>query len=479
MIKKSINIIDSLMLGHLKLSTRIFMTIIIVIMITVVLDSCSNNKGVSDRTLITDLESYEESPVFSCYNMTVDDIEVIKRQTLPEQQKDSVWVKVSCSNDKAKGIMYFLMKYTLYNDGFLINDISEYNRSKWKFTPVKGLSNEEVESLLHDYNMRNIENSPSWFGDYDTWEIEIISNEFETIDYLEYYSDSSVFVEYKQTKSFDSCDVTQIKTGELCFNNTISDWDIGGEWFVVDTEIEESTTHSWDIEGLWKDEANEWSLTISKAEGNSYSFDVEYTGDGVISRIVEMIGKYSTELILKDPEAKDPYAFVSFKTKRTSINYGDYTDDYPSIQLRLYANGEVEIAYGDDDSTHWTKWDDLQRESDAESKSEKSNETSQTATDSILYDAENENGVISELDHINKNESNLSQTDPTNIIVVFIVIILLGLLVVLSYKHSVKTQIDNVCENNDLKTERNNEYTDLDVSNIESNVNDFDLDIKE
>ncbi len=50
--------------------------------------------------------------------MEIDRFEIVKRQTLPEQQTDQVWVKASASNDEKEGELYFVMKYTLYNEGW-------------------------------------------------------------------------------------------------------------------------------------------------------------------------------------------------------------------------------------------------------------------------------------------------------------------------------------------------------------------------
>lgn len=109
-----------------------------------------NNFNVKNETeLMADLKNSE---VFFPYcELTIQEIEILKRKTDKENKIDTVYVKVKADNTSI-GISCMLsyeMKYLLYNDGWLLEDVKRYHDGIWEVTkPTEKLVLTELYSRI-------------------------------------------------------------------------------------------------------------------------------------------------------------------------------------------------------------------------------------------------------------------------------------------------------------------------------------------
>lgn len=166
-------------------------------------------------------EDLSEQLLFKNYvdmlDISISDLEVIKRQTTVEDKTDQAWVHVDVSGPRVEGDMYYLMTYELYNDGWLLENVIENDRNQWHFVPLEGPT-EDVWSWMLG-NAENINTTLDLEAGYSeiTW---------ETID-------SYTWCEFYYTKSLG------------CYFNSLS-----GLWESGEPQ-ELACREKWHIDGTW------------------------------------------------------------------------------------------------------------------------------------------------------------------------------------------------------------------------------------
>lgn len=90
------------------------------------------------------------------YALALTDFKVIKRQTTPEEKIDKVWVAVDAETSsadyyyKVNGHLECVMTYGLYNNGWILDEISTEGDTAWTFKPLGGYSDAIVADMLID-----------------------------------------------------------------------------------------------------------------------------------------------------------------------------------------------------------------------------------------------------------------------------------------------------------------------------------------
>lgn len=112
-------------------------------------ESVSNpNAPKSEEQMLTDLEDrsfFEES-------MILDSLTVIKRQTKQEDRTDVVYVTVKSHNEKVETARSFVLTYNLYNEGWILDDISSYWEGENTAKPLAGPDDSMLDALFLRYN---------------------------------------------------------------------------------------------------------------------------------------------------------------------------------------------------------------------------------------------------------------------------------------------------------------------------------------
>ena len=94
------------------------------------------------------LESYAYSDFFDIESSTVENFKIVKRQTVPENNSDTVWVPIDVKDEEKSAQLSYIMTYILYNDGWRLENIAQDRMSVWFFSPLQGPSEEITKKYV-------------------------------------------------------------------------------------------------------------------------------------------------------------------------------------------------------------------------------------------------------------------------------------------------------------------------------------------
>lgn len=244
----------------------VFLSLLFIFLLMLSFSSCGKSSGVGESVLKNDLSQSEK---FSIYNMNIDSLKIRKRQTLPEDQVDTVWVDTEVSNESVEGTMSFVMKYTLYNDGWELNSIQDDSTETWSFKPRKGLSNEELIDLLK--------------VDFDeSAKISITSNDASSYTDFENISNAELVALFTVNEKHTYCDAIREFKCYIEFDSTYpGEYSFPGKWIASNIEEISTKAINWDILGHWKGGQisflSEFEIDVYPGDmDNTYLFEWKY-----------------------------------------------------------------------------------------------------------------------------------------------------------------------------------------------------------
>ncbi len=129
------------------ITRRTIIPMLAIVLILCLLCGCTPELRAEDGVK-SDLSS---SSVFQQYfddEQSITDFIVTKRQTDTDNKADTVWVEVWAENEEKSADLSFIMQYTLYNDGWLLENVAENRESQWEFTPESGPSEDLISSTI-------------------------------------------------------------------------------------------------------------------------------------------------------------------------------------------------------------------------------------------------------------------------------------------------------------------------------------------
>lgn len=106
----------------------------------------------NEREIVADLQ---KNPAFISETVEIDSCEIIKRQTNNDSKSDLVYLTVYVNEDELTCVLSFFMEYTLYNDGWILENVSRYDDGPWS---IEGLPINRISS--------DVINSDFYFNDY-------------------------------------------------------------------------------------------------------------------------------------------------------------------------------------------------------------------------------------------------------------------------------------------------------------------------
>ena len=239
------------------------LAVIFFVIAILMLTGCGK-KPASEATLKEDLYNSSNFSRFSeQLGMKITNLEVVKRQTTTEDKVDTVWVKIKAAGDTAEGEMYYKMTYNLYNDGWLLETITDDDVDSWYFEPLCGVPDEEIAGYI-----------PA--------EAEILEN---TVD-LEAATQTVTYT-YEEPHLY--CDVTYKKQLVFDFGDVYYSFGMcePGTWGFRD-EVDAGSYEDWHgIEGTWQYTdtiftrlTGTYTLVIDDFSPGSHAFDEPDSYDG-------------------------------------------------------------------------------------------------------------------------------------------------------------------------------------------------------
>lgn len=126
----------------------------------------------SEKEIVEDLQ---ESNYFF-QGVTITDYEIIKRQTNKEDKTDIVYIHVDAGNENLSCSISYQMVYTLYNEGWILDEVYEYEPGIWEVIPLTGVSDTGIQAFINSYIER---------GRYDAVEIADRTLYLDTYTWME------------------------------------------------------------------------------------------------------------------------------------------------------------------------------------------------------------------------------------------------------------------------------------------------------
>lgn len=189
----------------------------------------------------------------SMLGLEISSLSIVKRKTTQNEKDDQVWVCVDATNGEVNARMYYLMVYTLYNDGWLLEYATTDSVDLWMYTPLCRLSDEIVRS-------------------YIPTDAEIKSVQFDA-------DTGRQDVSYRYVEPYHYCDVITDAVIHFSFGSTYFGQ---GLWSNEGTDITVSTEWG-DITGSWYGEKYSTNLNkvVEKAHVEILKFVPDSTGDTI------------------------------------------------------------------------------------------------------------------------------------------------------------------------------------------------------
>lgn len=118
--------------------------------LVLVLSSCGTQEK-TESEIISDLSA---SPSFyPTQNVTISDVEIIKRQTNKTEKTDFVFVNVKAQNEKIECSISYEMCYCLYNEGWILDSLIPYEINNWEINPLCGPTQEQADYAMQKYGV--------------------------------------------------------------------------------------------------------------------------------------------------------------------------------------------------------------------------------------------------------------------------------------------------------------------------------------
>lgn len=182
--------------------------------------ACGGPKPASEAQLREDLEDNEVSYYSEQLQAQITKFDVVKRQTVAEDQKDTAWVQVSIEGPEVRGTFHYIMSYGLYNDGWKLENVQQDRESGWRIEPLAPPDVNLASQLPPDAELT-----------FSSVDLEA------NVPYATY--------EYTYTETYPYCEVIYKKAFDYAF-----DYNVDGAWYFKQSR-DAGTVENWSIDGTW------------------------------------------------------------------------------------------------------------------------------------------------------------------------------------------------------------------------------------
>ena len=230
----------------------------------------------NEEELLTDLIA--DSSFYMVEGSEVTELSIIKRLTDVENKTDKVYVSINIEHEAATATQAYIMYYTCYNEGWLLDDIEEYygDEVEWTTVPKGAPTNEQIMEALINYSNSQIDASyadqfiseeltHTYFFEEGKYYTEIYSGDMVS------ESEYSCFV--TTYRNFDYMEVREKQLLRFMFDY------YSYEWYLYDDEIIWIHGDAY-IDGTWRVPTNGATLQFEMSYG-SYGPDAYAEYDAV------------------------------------------------------------------------------------------------------------------------------------------------------------------------------------------------------
>lgn len=301
--------------------------VILLIVWGLMICGCStNNDGAKKEQIKEDIETSE---YLSQYGLEVYDINIEKRKTDRGNKIDSIFVSVNSKNEDIDYLCKLELNYTLYNEGWLLDNILPYQEEEWCISPFKDVSNEDIENAI----------KRRYTGPYN---VDIPSfkriDEYHTIITKNGKIGNEVTYIYEFTKEHPY--LTSISTEEIKFEFFVGDTD----WTAneKDDHLVIDYVQNWNINGTWEyTNSNDFSakITINNYDGKTIdcTYDIDCHGKRIDERFyVQNTGVYEVKEIQLDNVDR-----MNYYTGKE-----EYSNNYGTGFYVIFENGTSSVGDG-------------------------------------------------------------------------------------------------------------------------------------
>ena len=184
-----------------------------------VLAGCGAKPAKSDKEILQELNT--GTIQYESQELTIQEMKITDRRTDTDNKRDVVYVSVMAENNVVSCEMSYVAEYSLYDQGWVLENFLENNKGSWSIKPVSAPENKLLEERSHDSYIDS----------------DILLDEGTAFYYYEKVEDEvycSTTYLYKARYEFD----TKETKWEYIDSEAIemeSEWDIDGTWSYVST----------------------------------------------------------------------------------------------------------------------------------------------------------------------------------------------------------------------------------------------------
>ena len=178
------------------------------------LAGCGAKRAKSDKEILQELNT--GTIQYESQELTIQEIKITDRRTDTDSKKDVVYVSVIADNNVVSCEMSYVGEYSLYDQGWVLENFRENNRGSWIIKPASAPENRLLAEHAQD----------SYFDS------DILLDE------------GTAFYYYEKAEEEIYCSTTYLYKARYEFDEKETKWEY------IDSEIIEKESE-WDVDGTW------------------------------------------------------------------------------------------------------------------------------------------------------------------------------------------------------------------------------------
>lgn len=293
--------------------------IAILLVLVCMFTACGAPAEKSQKELTADLQ---QSAVFQSEReaqLSISSIEIEKRRTDKEAGVDTIYLWAEVESEVATGRVGYVMQYVLYDEGWILEEVTSYEPQSWAFTPLTGVSQSRA-----DADILEEEAALQWqFVSADT-DLE------QGICYYNYVAEETIYENF--------CNMRHAASVEYVFDTMVGEWEL--------VRVNDHGFADWSyLAGTWQTSAAVKLWTLHGHPQRTAQVDLTLVIDDVTATDFHAVVYHQDAVVYDDRVELESYGFKEFKfpLKVTDSN-GDKVDLKEGIWLVLPRDESIEFS---------------------------------------------------------------------------------------------------------------------------------------